>query len=310
MLVGTKAIEISNQFPKEIHILASSTLTLKNIIFSITFTLSFLACTGIFAQPSNPGDYKGRLSISERFDGEVLKYNIGFWWFNNVAVGELSLKKMEGDYLISLQAETKGMIGWISRYRKDKYLAHVEEVDGGRRFRFKSFEKEVNIGGKVRRSVTVLDYENGTVKWRIWGSGEEEEAGEKLIPDDTFYDDPLSAFYNFRYGVYGHIEAGREFYVPAFPKDGSSPMYMRLVTEEERLNRTNKPDSVAFIADIRINKDMFGSSTGDIEVSFTRELLPINFVIKDLIFFGDIWSDLVEVETKAGITTVNDLLIR
>ncbi len=275
---------------------------LKDIVnparMPVILVVIFFCVTVHSAYASSPEDGAiRRASIGETFDGEALKYNITFWWFKNAAVGDISLKRDGNDYLITMEAETLGVIGWVTKYRKDIYRSYVEEIDGGKRFRLKVFEKEVNIGGRIRRGVTVMDYDNMVMKWKSWGGGKEDKEEEEPIPSGVLYDDPLTAFYNFRYGAYGPIEMGREYRIPTFPKDGVSDMYVKIVTEEEMQKRADNP-SLSYLADIRIDKELFGSQTGDIEALFSKDFLPVGGVVKDMIFFGDVVGRLVETTAR------------
>lgn len=235
-----------------------------------------------------------RPSIGATFADEELNYRMSFWWFNHAADGRIAIKREEGGFLITLSAETTGFIGWVTRYRKDYYRTYVEEIEGGRRFRLKRFEKEVTIGKRVRKGITTMDYERRLMTWRSWGGGKEEKEGEDPIPEGAYYDDPLTAFYNFRYGVYGPIEEGGEYHITTFPKKGVSTIYLRLANHDEKMERIKRRRATDYLADIRINEELFGSQTGGIEALFTRELVPLEGVVKDVVFFGDVRGVLLE----------------
>ncbi len=235
------------------------------------------------------------MSIGEAFEGEEFTYRIGFWVFDDVAVGSISLRKDPGgDYIAVLTAQTTGIVGWLLRNRKDTYTARLRMIDGGRRFVTRIFEKSVDIGGRVRRGITILDYERGMLTWRSWGGGKEPKAGEDRIPPGVFYDGPLTAFYNFRYGVYGPVEEGRRYTIKTFPKKGVSDIYVRIATKEEMKRRlTGGRTPGDFLADVKIDRELFGSQSGEIEIIFTKDMVPVEAVAKDIIFFGDVRGVLV-----------------
>ncbi|OGP29687.1 MAG: hypothetical protein A2073_08195 [Deltaproteobacteria bacterium GWC2_42_11] len=242
-------------------------------------------------------------SIGEAFEGEKLIYNIGFWLFEKAAIGRMSLKKNEnGGYTAVLEAETLGVIGWVTRYRKDTYITHMNETPDGRRFITSVFDKTITIGTKTKRTVTNLDYKKGLMKWKRWTGDKQEEDREEEIPPDTIYDDPLAAFYNFRFGTYGQIEEGREYHIPTFPKKGIKTMYVRIAKAEEKNKRIHSdPDDVDYLADIIIDKELFGSQTGKIEAFFTKEMIPMGGIVKDLIFFGDVRGTLIEMSSRVAL---------
>jgi hypothetical protein len=241
---------------------------------------------------------RGASTIGDRFAGEELDYRIGFWILDDVAVGKLRLvRDRSGGYVATLTAHTTGVLGWFLRYRKDTYRAWLQEVNGGGRFRTMTFEKNVDIGGKVRRGITVLDYENRLMTWKKWKRGKLRDSGELKMEPGIFYDGPLTAFYNFRFGVYGPIEEGREYWIKTFPKSSNKEVdiYLRLATKSEFKRRfSEKAPFDAYLADVKIDKELFGSKSGDIEILFSDEMVPIEGVAKDIILFGDVRGKFVE----------------
>ncbi len=274
----------------------------------IKFILFFLLVCFIDILPFNSATSTGadivkkQPTIGEYFDGEEFTYNIGFWWFKKAAVGKIGIhKKADGIYEIMLTAETMGFIGFITKYRKDIYHAYAEETDGGRRFRTKRFEKIVKIGDRTRQGYTEVDYDTRTYHWKSWGGGKEEKETTEPIPPGILYDDPFTGFYNFRFGVYGKVAEGKEFHVPTFPVKDVSSIYVKIATNKEKTARINPdPAEIDYLADIVIDKELFGSQAGKIEVRFNKELIPVQAIAKDLILFGDVRGTLVEMASNMG----------
>jgi hypothetical protein len=237
-------------------------------------------------------------TIGERFTGEVLDYRIGFWVLENVAVGKFQLEKdLDGTYIATLTAQTTGALGWFLRYRRDTYTARLEEVEGGARFRTVIFEKNVNIGGKVKRSITELDHENGTMRWKVWKRGMLRERDELEMEPGLYYDGPITAFYNFRHGVYGPIEEGSEYNIKTFPKSRNRQVniYLRLATKSEIQDHLGEKAPLSgYFAFVKVDKDLFDSKTGNIEMIFSDEMMLLEGVAKDVLFFGDVSGELVE----------------
>lgn len=245
---------------------------------------------------------KKQITIGEYFDGEEFTYNIGFWWFKKAATGKISIHRLsDGNYKITLEAETMGFIGFITKYRKDIYTTYAEEWEEGKRLRATRIEKIVRIGNKIREGYTIVDYNKRTYKWKSWGNEQENKEAEEPLPVSGYYDDPLTGFYNFRFGVYGPIEEGKEFNVPTFPRKGVSTIYIKIATNKEKAARINPDTAEAdYLADILIDKELFGSQTGKVEVQFTKELIPIQATAKDLIIFGDVRGMLIEMTSNIG----------
>ncbi|MEK6600150.1 MAG: DUF3108 domain-containing protein [Deltaproteobacteria bacterium] len=282
--------------------------------FFIKLIPFFLLGAFIYILPSGSANsvssdiIKKQTTIGEYFDGEEFTYNIGFWWFKKAATGKIGIHRLsEGNYKITLQAETTGFIGFITKYRKDIYTTYAEEWEEGRRLRTTKVEKIIHIGDKVREGYTIVDYNKRTYRWKSWGSGQEGKEVEEPLPTRGYYDDPLTGFYNFRFGVYGPIEEGKEFHVPTFPRKGISTIYVKIATNKEKAARINPdPAEVDYLADIVIDKELFGSQTGKLEVRFTKGLIPIQATAKDLILFGDVRGTLIEMTSKMGFRKTVD----
>ncbi|MDO8427264.1 MAG: DUF3108 domain-containing protein [Deltaproteobacteria bacterium] len=273
---------------------------IKLLLLSV-FLVSFLsmACA-IGAEPNlRPVSFKEGKTIADAFTGEELVYQIGIWFFDEVAIGKVSLRKDgKGDYVAVLTAYTTGVVDKVIKHRKDTYVSRMRLAEGGKRFVTLSFEKTIDTGD-IRRSVTKFDYDRNVMTWRSWGGGKEEKSGAVDLPKGIYCDDPIAAFYNFRYGVYGSAEKGREYWIYSFPKEDHIPkIYLRIATDEEMDKRLDKP--VDYLADAKIDKELFGSKSGELEIVFTKEMVPTEAVAKGLIFFGDVRGRLVAEGVNTG----------
>jgi hypothetical protein len=246
-----------------------------------------------------PPPRKGRDSIGEFFKGEELHYDIGLWQFKKVAIGKIRFEEMaeKGRYLATLQGESLGFLGFVSRYRVDTYRSIMEEIDGGRRLRSISFEEDVKIGSKLRRRTYFFDYRK-----RKWIRERQRKNGTKVreereIPSGMIYDDFVTASYNFRYGVYGEMERGRTYRVDTFPRKGASSYEVRVASREEeekrRKSETSK-DGKDFFLKLFLDAELTHSKEGLIEGWLSKELYPIEGAIKDVILFGDIKGTLIK----------------
>jgi hypothetical protein len=239
------------------------------------------------------------MTIGEAFAGEELHYDIAFWFLKKVAVVKMIFSRgtEKGRYLATLQGETVGFTGFVTRYRTDTYRAVMEELDGGRRLRSLSFEEQVRIGEESRRSTHTFDHRNR--KWieqnvRMNGATSKEEHD---IPAGQDYNDFLTASYNFRYGVYGAVERGRTYRVPVFPKKSVSTYEVKFdrKAEEERLR---KGGSVSALSDYRIelamDPEVLRSKKGLIKGWLAKELYPVEGIMEDVFLFGDVRGTLVK----------------
>jgi hypothetical protein len=71
--------------------------------------------------------------------------------------------------------------------------------------------------------------------------------------------------------------------------------------EEERhrlkeLNRENKD----FFLRFRVNQEDVSSASGEIEGWLSRDGVPVQGTIKDVILFGDLWGSLIRRQMRTG----------
>lgn len=247
-----------------------------------------------------PGIYKEAANVAEAFVDEELVYKIGFWFFDDVAEGVVTLKVGEnGEYVATLNAYTTGVVDTLLRHRKDTYVAYLSLADGGRRFISKRFEKRIEMDGKKRTSVTAIDYDKREVRWTSTETGKENKSGSNPIPPGIYVDGPLAAFYNFRYGVYGPIKEDTEYKILTFPKEDHVPeIYLRIAAKDEmakRVRSAKERRAADMLADVRLDKELFGSQTGNVEILFSDDMVPVVAVAKDLVLFGDVRGRLVRI---------------
>jgi hypothetical protein len=111
------------------------------------------------------------------------------------------------------------------------------------------------------------------------------------------YDDFITASYNFRYGVYGAIERGNVYRVPTFPRKGATDYEIRVLSkaEEDKRKRSEKEkDRKEFLVKLLLNPEVTHSRDGLIEGWLSRDFLPVEGTIKDVILFGDVRGTLIQ----------------
>lgn len=275
---------------------------MKRIIpgLAVFMALTFMPSAFAFAEKAKavPALEKAVLAaptIADAFSGERLTYKIGFMFFDEVGEGTVSFKKeADGTYTGTLEAHTTGTVKRIILDRSDRYVSRMKLSSDGQRLVTESFEEFVTMRGKVRKKKRVLDYANNRMTWTSWDKKGAESTGEESYPGTVTPSDPIAAFYNFRFGAYGAVERGREYVLHSMPKNGKVPtITIRITTSEEVGRRHGRyKGAMEYLADARIDKDLFGSSTGDLELYFTGDMTPVFVVAKDLIFFGDVRGSL------------------
>lgn len=113
-----------------------------------------------------------------------------------------------GKYMVFHEGKADGLVGWLTRYRREVYRSMMGTINNGQRLIPLRFEENSIIGKWFRKKTTVYDYAARKVSIEIEKEGEKNRE-ELEIPLGIVYDDPVTAFYNFRFGVYGKVEPGK-----------------------------------------------------------------------------------------------------
>ena len=238
-------------------------------------------------------------NIAEDFRGEELRYRMSVLWIKEAAIGRTSFDEVHGDHLYraTLEGRTVGVIGWLTRYRRDTYTSTMEVVDGGRRLRPLRFEEESVIGQKIRKKITFFDYLRGRlIERRMNRRGVFIQTEEEILPG-VIYDDFLTAFYNFRSGVYGEIKRGKRYRVKTLPKAGVSHIDVEIAAKGEEMRMRGygggEREGSEYHVTVILDKEITRSRTGKVSGWASRDLVPIEGTIEDVVFVGDVHGFLI-----------------
>ncbi len=223
---------------------------------------------------------------------EKADYDMSFLWFKKAAVGSYEFVREGDGYKATLQAETKGFIGFFTSYRKHVYISHLTFLLEKGKLRSDLFERSVIIKDKEDKTITYLDYSTHLMSWKDYKKGELKEEKSEPIPEDIEYEDIISAFANFRMGVFGEIKRGRKFEIYTIPEKGQSVIKLHITSREETIKDKGLygkdfNEDLIYLK-IKVPKEIFKSKTGEVSVWLDRKIIPLKGVVKDYIGFGDI----------------------
>ena len=243
------------------------------------------------------GEYEGFVPKGDirRFNGETLIYDIDFVFFKNAAMAKIHFYEYKNHFFATLVAETQGLIGYLTQYRKHYYKSSFEIVDGGRRVRSLKFEREVTSGSDQERTIHFLDYKAGTHFWYQFNNGNLPTNKKNLIPEGVIFEDILGVFYNFRNGVYGDFAKGRNYKIDTIPDKSMKHITAYINTKEEQekfrlaQHRTRKNE---YLLKVRIPKDVFKTESGELIFWTSRHYIPLETTVKDYLLFGDLHAQL------------------
>jgi hypothetical protein len=231
-----------------------------------------------------------------RFAGETLIYDIDFLFFERSATAKVRFYEYQGKYFATLSAETKGVVGFFTNYRKHYYKSSFDIVDEGRRVQTTKFERDVILGDEKERTVHFMDYNTRTRSWFLFSGGELKTRGNEIIPEEIIYDDILAFFYNFRNGVYGGLEKGGTYKIATVPEKSMKNIATYISTEKEqeqfRING-NRAKNDELLLKVTVPKDVFKTETGELIFWASNYYIPLETTIKDYLFLGDLHGKLV-----------------
>lgn len=231
-----------------------------------------------------------------RFNGETLTFDIDFLFFKNAASAKVRFYQYKGKYYSTLEAETKGVVGFFTNYRKHFYKSAFEITDNGRRVRTTKFEREVITGDDKERTDHFLDYKSLTHFWLLFKGGELKEQHRDPIPEDILYDDILAFFYNFRNGVYGDLKKGGNYQTGTLPDKSMKiiDVYINTEKEEEQVRiDENRPEGEEMLIKVLVPKDVFKTENGELTFWASTHYIPLETTIKDYFLLGDLHGRLV-----------------
>lgn len=226
---------------------------------------------------------------------ESLKYNVGFWMFNKIGTVELQTLRDGNNIVVTIDSSTTGMIDSILHRHNFYKTTLILDKEMNRLKPLSTYEKKIK-GDKERIKVTDYDYVNNMRKFKIWRNGKFRREREVKL-ESKVSDDGISAFYNLRSEMYGEIKDGARFNVCTAYKDrtSESTIYVRApASSDNSYKRMGSDFTVSFAAEISIDPEVFNSKDGKVLILFTDDLLPIGFIAKNVLGFGDLYGNLEE----------------
>ncbi|HXZ38274.1 MAG TPA: DUF3108 domain-containing protein, partial [Thermodesulfobacteriota bacterium] len=177
-------------------------------------------------------------SIGDFFTGEVLRYEVGFWLIDPVGGGVADFRNLgNGRYMVYHVGKAEGFVGWLTSYRREIYRSTMGTINNGKRLIPLRFEEYSVIGEWFRKKTTVYDYQAHKVFMELEKVGETKSREEIELPLGGLYDDPVTAFYNLRFGVYGKMEQGKEFLLNTLPSKRPEIIRIKVASREETERR-------------------------------------------------------------------------
>lgn len=274
----------------------------------INKTVRFLSAVFIFflcvvlTCPANAGNVRKTADRAvvrdalENLCGEILSYDIAFLWFDRLASGRFSLEKTDAPdrYRAVLEAKTLGVAAWLTGNRVQRYVSDLRlSEDGSLRPISHHADMYKTKGEKVKTRLKhwVFDYPGRLITEKVTRNGRERLPVTFTMGDGPYPYDILSAFYNFRAGLYGPLQPGAAYRVPTFAKGVPSVIAISVLSNNNQMDGTDFPAG-GFVVKVVLDPEVFDTGNGNLYIWFNDTHRPARVVVKDVVGLGDVRATL------------------
>jgi len=257
----------------------------------IAFGLLFVVFIGIERPRLAAAMDEDEKSQSASSMAESYRYDIAFLWFDHIAEAELSLQPAEepNRWRAILQANTLGVAAWLTSDRAQHYASLMQlDADGG----FTSLRHDSNIlktkdgQQRVRLKSYLFDHEQQRIVQRVSRNGRQKE--DLLLPMPAAKpNDILTAFYNFRQGLYGPLVQGNRYRIPTYSSKGPNEIVVDVLRDKKRPRKPKFP-AQGLLLKVQLDKEIFDTDKGIVYVWLDEQGRPAQVVVEDVIGLGDV----------------------
>ncbi len=226
--------------------------------------------------------------------GRALEYKAGCPLMEDFAEGRIWIQKVASTqkYLVAMKTRLQGIAGILSLQRVDLLASLVQwESDKGR-FMPLWHADQVARQGSWRRKVLVFD--PGSRSYTEYKMRPDGSRKKYFPPQGKLLDDPLSAFLNWRAGVYGPLKPGQAFIIDNLARQ--DPLSLRLQVASEQEARAKRPPSQAqdwtFLLRADLDKEVGQSVRGSLEGWLDDQWVVVFARATNVRFVGEAWARL------------------
>jgi hypothetical protein len=232
---------------------------------------------------------------------ESYVYDIAFLWFERLAEARLSLAPGEepGTWQSLLEARTLGAAAWLTREREQRYGALMAGDPQGR---LRSLRYDADIlktkdgERKSRLKRYLFDHDRQRIVVQVNRNGQVRP--EQVLPMPAAApNDILTAFYNFRRGVFGQMRAGGHYRIPTLGRGESSEIVVDVYDEAHRPKKRKFPAG-GLLARVKLDPEVFDTGSGILYIWFDADRRPALVLVEDVIGLGDVRCTLRTEENK------------
>ncbi len=282
---------------EELEKTTSSSLLSRRAFIKLSLSLASIPVAFAY-QDKGAATLTPSSDLLTEFLGEQLEYHIGFWLLSHCGEARVTFcqSPAKGIYIARMSGRTAGFVDWLIghyRYSYISYAGYDKKTDRLYPLHFKLIKKRKD---RVNTRTITFNYKNQELIFAHRTA--EGKEGHKIVAMEKgiLYEDYLTLFYNFRHGFYGPLIRGMTYHLPLHIHEGFDYLDLTVGSKEEQetamANELN-PKGKDYFVRFTVLKEDVSSKSGKIFGWLSRERVPVKGVIKDVVFFGDLWGVLI-----------------
>lgn len=226
--------------------------------------------------------------------GRALEYKVSCPLVEDFAQGQIWIQKVgpSGKYLVVMKTRLQGIVGVLSLQRTDLLASLVQWDPGKARFVPLWHADQVARQGSWRRKVLV--FRPGGEAYSEYKLSPEGSRTKHIPPQGRPLDDPLSAYLNWRSGVYGPLRPGQVFLIDNLAR--REPLVLRVTVASEEEARSKRPDSKAenwtFLLKADLEREVAESVRGSLEGWLDDRWVVLFARAGNVRLVGEVWARL------------------
>ena len=234
--------------------------------------------------------------IGKYYESEKLPYRVSIFPIFNAADADFTFVKdnsVKNGYVARLDARTSGLLKALPFGQVRQVLtSHMILSPDHKRLISRRFENVIYRNGREsRRIISEFDYQKKTSSWTKYKEGKLNSQGTKEFPKEKYYDDPLCAFYNLRFGVYGDFEKGKKMTVSVLPQNKEKTITLNFASQKELNERKRTEKEYAareYMVIVNASDEVFQNRSGKIEIWFSKDRIPLEASVRGVLYVGNV----------------------
>ncbi|MDP8254197.1 MAG: hypothetical protein P9M14_00470 [Candidatus Alcyoniella australis] len=244
-----------------------------------------------FVGSSDPG-------FAERFVGERKTFNIE--WMKILGVADIDISFDRGSaehrYNTSFVLKLRNIYSALSRYGEMKIQSEL--ISGTQRGKYRLMPLRTMVEHTFKGDLYVrqykFDYDKHSYNLRKTKNGVETRNRDYTFRPNRVYDDPSSAFWNLRAGIYGDPTPGRHFKIRSLRFAGLK-RYEGDVLKTDQLEPVSllltAYPQVHTVLSVDLSKQLFlGKPGGKVYIGFDKKMQPHFGLIPNIPSVGDVFA--------------------